>query len=463
MLNEKNESKAESKAAKRLNALFDEGSFNEIDAFALSNGEQSSVICGFGTVYGSPVYAFAQNIEVVDGAVDRVQASKIKKVYELAAKTGAPIVGIYDSFGAKIDGGIDTLAALGEMLSWSNNISGVVPQISVVAGTCAGTTAMIAAAADIVVMSEEAKLFMTAPSILEAKGDKEETATVKACLKSGVAQLSAKDDMEAVEQARELLAVLPANNLSVAPAVDSVAVAGCEQAFRDLSVEKDALKLIENTADENSVTELSAEFATNAKTALASVDGNTTGFVAFEGVAIDIDACSKVARFVRFCDAFAIPVVTFVDAEGFEANSKAENSGVVRYASMLSNAYAEATCPKISVITGKAIGAAYIALAGKGSNADFVIAWADAVISALEPISAVSMLWNDRISKGETREDLVEEYSTTLANAFSAAANGNVDDVIDPALTRAKLINTLNIICGKRVSTLPKKHSNMPL
>lgn len=460
---EKNEKRADSNALKRLVALFDEGSFNELDAFALSDGNQSSVICGFGTVCGSPVYAFSQNEQVLGGAVDKVQAAKIKKVYDLAAKTGAPIVGIYDSMGAKVDGGIDTLAAFGEMLLWSNNISGVVPQISVIAGTCSATAAMIAGAADFVIMSEKAQMFMTAPSILKAEGEKEETATAKACLKSGVAQLVAADDIEAVEKARELISILPSNNLSASPAVDSTGVAGCEEKFRELAENANALELIKNTADEDSVIELSADFGLNAVTALASVNGNTCGMVAFKGGFIDADTCAKAARFVRFCDAFSLPVVTFVDSEGFEKTAKAENGGIVRAASMLSNAYADATCPKVSVINGKAIGAAYIALAGKGSNADVVLAWVDSVISALEPVSAVSLLWNDRISKGESREALAQKYVTTAANAFSAAANGNVDDVIDPAATRAKLIGIFDALGGKRVSTLPKKHSNMPL
>lgn len=459
---EKNEKRAESKAMKRITALFDEGSFCEIDAFTLSDGGEAGVICGFGTVYGSPVYAFSQNIEALKGAVDKVHSSKIKKIYDLAAKTGAPIVGIFDSFGAKIDGGIDTLAAFGEMLLWTNNISGVVPQISVVAGTCAGTAAMIACNADIVVMAEGAQMFMTAPSILGANGEKAENADAKACSMNGTAHLVGKDDIDAVEKARELIACLPANNLSSAAALESAAVAGCENIFGTLE-SGDALKLIENTADADSVIELSKDFGKGAATALASLDGNAAGFVAFSGGSICCDTCAKVARFVRFCDAFALPVITYVDTKGFEATVQSENGGIVRGAAMLSSAYADATCPKVSLITGNAIGAAYIALAGKGSNADFVISWPNAVISALEPVSAVSLLWNDRIEKGESREALTSEYKQTLANAFSAAANGNIDDIIDPALTRARLISVLSIIGGKRISRLPKKHSNMPL
>lgn len=448
-------------ARKSLQALFDENSFTEIDAFAKSGDGAVEVVAGYGTVEGSPAYAFAQDSTVAGGAIGQAHGAKIKKVYELAAKTGAPVVGLYDSNGARLGEGMDALAAYGDMLRLSNNISGVVPQISVITGVCAGTAAMVAAAADIVIMSEKAELFLTAPDVLKADGQKEETASLEACLKSGAVQLGAKDAEDAVQKAREVLSKLPLNNLSEAPLVEfseDTAFLSSDAA----ALKADAAAVVAAIADTGSVLELSADFGKGVKTILATVAGSTVGFVAFTGKAICANMSAKASRFVRFCDAFALPVVTLVHTEGFLKCAKAENAGLLRSVSMLAGTYAEATCPKISLITGEAIGAAYIALAGRGVNADLAFAWPNAVISALEPQAAVAILYQERLSKGESRDALLKEYCETGASVLHAAAKGYVDDVFAPADTRARLIAALEMLSGKRETTLPKKHANFP-
>lgn len=447
---ERNAAAKASAAYKRISSLFDEGSFNEIDAFSAAG-----VICGYGTVCGVPAYSFSQNKDVMGGAVGKDEAAKIKKVYDLAAKTGAPIVGIYDSNGGKLAEGFETLAAYGDMLLWSNNISGVVPQVSVIAGTCAGTAAMVACSADVVVMSEKAELFMTAPSVLTAAENwADEIGTAAACSQSGVAHLTAEDDIAAVLAAKDIVARLPMNNLSDLPAFDFAPAAFAEDA--------DAAAVIASVADADSLVELSSEFGQNAYTALGTLEGGSVGFV---GIGDDIycDEAGKIARFVRFCDAYSVPVITVINSRGFEKSVLAENGGALKYASMLAHAYAEATTVKLALVTGNAFGALYIAAAGKNANADKVMAWSDAVISALDPEAAVAILMNDRLAAGEDREELVKEYCSENASALAAAQCGQIDDVFEPACTREKLSAALAVLSGKRVTKLPKKHSNMPL
>ncbi|WP_082020897.1 carboxyl transferase domain-containing protein [Candidatus Soleaferrea massiliensis] len=445
-------------ARERLGILFDEGSFVELDAFAKVDGKPAGVVTGYGTVFGTPCYAFAQDPKVFGGAVGRVHAAKIKKVYDLAIKTGAPVVGIYDSNGARLAEGNDALAAYGEMLSYVNNLSGVVPQVSVVVGTCAGTAAMIACSADFVVMSEDAQFFMTAPFVAKAKGEKVEGAgTAKNAALSGVAQIVEKTKEDAVKSARNLVAMLPMNNLAASPV--------CEFAGADAVqvVEGDIAATLRTVADQDSLMELYKEFGTNVYAALATMGGYTCAMLATKNSAkLTSDDCSKIARIVSFCDAFQLPVITFVDTEGFVASSEAELAGSIREAAKLAHVYAEATCPKVSVVTGKAYGSAFIALAGKNAGADLTVAWPDAVISALEPQTAVAILMGDKITAKKGRAAVEQEYMETSANAFAAAADGSIEDVIDPADTRKVILSALEMLESKRVAKLPKKHSIIP-
>lgn len=443
LLQTSREAAAKTKGFQRITALFDEGTFNEVDSFAKSGDGSAEVVAGYGEISGSPVYAFVQNSDVDGGAMSRAQAAKIKKIYDLAVKTGSPVVGIYDSIGGRLNQGADMLAAYGEILLGNNNLSGVVPQISLVLGPCIGTSAMIAASADFVVMAEKAEL------TIETSG---KDGAAENAAKKGVCSILAKDDKAAMEQVRKLIAVLPSNNLSGAPVFEDAGNANAA-----IPNGADAKKIIAAISDTDSFVELNGQFGTAAVAGLSLVGGATVGVVAYNGV-LDADACSKAARFVRFCDAFSIPVVTLVDAKEFSS---------VREAAKLSNSYSEATTAKITVITGEAYGPVYVAVAGRGANADYTMAWANAVVCPLAPQTAAMFLWSDRLKKSgntkDARNKLIEEYKATEATPFAAAAEGYIEDIIRPEETRVRLIANLEMLDGKRVSRLPKKHSNIQI
>lgn len=438
---------APSEARNRLTYLFDDGSFTELDAYLMSGEDLSGVVTAFGYVEGNPVYAFSQDINVKNGALTTVQAKKIVKVYDLAAKTGVPIVGIYDSYGADVSNNTDALNAYGELLMWASNLSGVVPQIAVVAGVCAGCSAMLAESADFTVVSKEGQLYV-------APNGKAETLAENAA-KNGTASVVADDAKDAVEKAKAILNKLPQNNLSPVPLYDFA--------------EPDGSDLVGKVFDGESVMELCAQYGKSAYTALATLGGASVGVVstAKSNDSLTADDCTKIARFVRICDSYAIPVVTFVDTEGFEANDSTESAGAVKSMAKLAHAYAEATTIKLSVVTGKAYGPAFIALAGKGANADLAYATKDAVISSLNPITAVEFLQHDEL-KGASdltaaRKALADKYAKEQASAAVAAANGCVDGIIDETQIRQTLIDSIEVMAGKRLSRLPKKHSNIQL
>lgn len=438
-LQETKAANAQTKAYQRLQLLFDEGTFVEIDSFTKSGDGRAEAAAGFGSVDGCPVYAFAQNSDVEGGAMSKAQAAKICKVYELAEKTGAPVVGIYDSIGARLNESCEMLAAYGDVMLKANNLSGVVPQIAVIAGPCLGASTMIAAAADVVIMSEDGQF------ALQTNG---EGGDLKEASESGLVHLTAKDDKEAVAKARELITLLPSNNLSGAPITD----------FADSAAETDGefgASIIAAVMDQDSFIEFQAGFGAGFIAGLAKLGGNTVGVVASEEKTADGKACEKAARLVRFCDAFAIPVITFVNAESFCC---------IKAACKLTNAYAEATTAKISVITGEAYGAVYMALAGAAAGVDVAYAWPTASISALNPTTAAVMLWSDKL-KGSSnptadRAKLIAEYKDQEACPFKAAGDGFVQDVIEPSETRLKLYAALDMLAGKRVTRLPKKHAN---
>lgn len=427
-------------ARKRLVSLFDDGVFTEIDAFAKSSNGDVEVVAGFGTVNGAPVYAFSQDVSVNGGAVSVAQCAKIKKIYDLASKTGCPVVGIYDSNGMDLKEGFEGLSAYGEIVKASASVSGVVPQISIVAGAAVGTTALIADMADVVVAVKDADFYVTAPSEV----------TAEACAQEGTVDILADDFDSAVKAVRDIITLVPSNNLSTPPVYD----------FTDPAAAADtgacAADIIKAAADEGSVIELKEKYAENCITALATVAGSTVGFVGFGGKSVCPSCAYKAEAFVKFCDAFNIPIVTLLSANGLR--KERENQMLIA-AAKLTAAYATATCPKISVITGKAVGAAYIMLAGRGSNADLVYAWDTSVVSPLDTKAAVAFLYNDRLANGENRAELEKEYEENLASPFTAAACGAIDDVFVPAETRAKIVAALDVLAGKRETTLPRKHS----
>ena len=433
------------KAYERLSKLFDDGAFTEIDTFVKSADGYAEVVAAYGNVGGVGVYAFAQNSDIAGGAMSKAQAAKITKVYDLALKTGAPVVALYDSIGGRLTEGSELLAAYGDVLKYSNNLSGVVPQIAVVLGKCFGTQALVASCADVVIMSENAEF-----SLNTSGAD----SSAKTNAEHGVAHIVTKTEDEAINKTKDLLALLPANNLDVAAGFEF------DEPETAPTTATKAAEAVNAVVDADSAVELQAEYGKAVKTVLATVAGDTVGFVAAADTVLDSKSCSKAARFVRFCDAFGIPVVTFVDAQQFEC---------IKSAAKLTSAYAEATTAKITVITGDAFGAVYIAVAGTGAAADVTFAWPTASVSALNPeAAAVIMLGDDFGKKLKGSKDpkadkaaLVAEYKDKNCSALDAAANGYVTDIINPEDTRAKLIASLELLSGKRVSTLPKKHNNL--
>lgn len=438
-------------ARTRLSYLFDDGKYTEINSYAKENDCLTGVVTAYGYVNGNAVYAFSQDKSINNGAVGPAHAAKIAKLYSLAAKTGTPVIGIHDSNGAFVNGTAESLTAYGELINAASVISGVVPQISVVAGTCAGSAALFACSSDFIIMTKDAEFFMTPAFTKENSGSASDAAA------NGIAAAVCDDDKAAIEKAKELINLMPVNNLAPLPMF--------EYNEPETAVSADFNSLINGVCDAESIIELYAEFGKASYTALATVNGATVGIAATNKTSdklTDAD-CSKLSRFIRTCDAFAVPVITFVDTEGFDA---ADAISGVKSMTQLANCYAEATTAKISVITGKAVGPAFIALAGKDTSSDFTYIWESACVSPLAPLSAVEFLWHDKL-KGATdvnakRNELAEEYKATLASAESAAASGAVDEIISASSTREAIISALDILSSKRITKLPKKHNNIP-
>jgi len=434
-------------AKERLSLLFDDGVYSEINSRTKEKNAPTGVVTAYGYVNGNAVYAFSQDKSVNSGAVGLAQAEKITKLYELAAKTGTPVVGIHDSNGAYVDGSAESLAAYGKMLNAASVISGVVPQISVIAGTCAGSAAMIACSADFVIMTKESELFM-APNT--AAGSAESASA------SGIASAVCDDDKAAISKARELINLLPVNNLSPVPMFEFAESGAAAGNTLD--------SIVAAIADADSVVELSAGFGTAAYTALATIGGATAGIAATNKSAekMTADDCMKLARFIRTCDAFSIPVVTVVDTEGLADLDAADG---IKAVTTLANSYAEATTAKVAVVTGKAIGPVFIALAGNSSNSDFTYAWENAVIAPFAPVTAVEFMMHDKLEGADDltakRNELAAEYEKTTASALAAAESGFIDEIINSADTRAVLTSALDILSGKRSQKLPKKHNNI--
>lgn len=416
----------QSQARKLLTSLFDEGTLCEIDRLAKDGDGPAEAVAGYGLVDGAPVYVFAQDHDVCRGAVGKAQAQKLRKVYELAAQNGAPVIGLFDSDGAKLGEGVDAMDALSEVLSEANRLSGVVPQIAVVLGACVGSAALIAACSDLVVAVKDADYYLN-PGDDNAKAD-----------------LTVETADEALQKARELLSFLPANNLAAAPLFE----AGDASAALDGSAKQAAGAL----ADDGAFLPL------DATAALARIGGVPCGIVTLCGDVIDGKTAGRAARFVRLCDNFSLPVVTVVDAGRF---------GCLKGAAKLSMAYTEATTAKVTVVAGRAYGAVYVAVAGKQAGADAVLAWPQAAISPLDPLAAIHLFWADRLKEmkdpEKDRQALAAEYAKTECSPLAAAAAGQVTDVVTPEETRAKLGALLDMLVGKRVSRLPKKHVNIQL
>lgn len=420
-------------AYKTLTDFFDEDSFCELDAFVKSGEGFAEVTAGFGTVEGMPVYAFAQNSDFSGGALSKAQTAKLKKLYSLALKTGAPVFGFYSSVGGRLNEGSELLAGCGEVLKFASKASGAIPMVSVVLGDCLGTNALNAVSADFVIMTENAQLS------LDVTG---KNADAKYNFEHGNAAILVKDEAEALESARNLATYLPSNNL--VPAAES---------FEE---EPDGIGgkcIVSKLVDGGSKLRLFEGFGDSARVRLARLGGQVIGVVRTTGGRLDCKSANKAANFVRFCDAFSIPVITFADCDGFDC---------LKSASKLTAAYAEATTVKISVVVGKAIGAAYIALAGTGANADVVYALPDAVISPVNTEAAAFIMAPEKMNVPVAEQKAAaDKYAEENLSAYNAAQNGYIDGIFAEENIRTALISALDMLAGKRVPTVAKKHSTI--
>ena len=480
-------------ARERVDQLLDPGTFVELDAFAVHRTDAfgldekrfvgDGVVTGYGQIDGRRVFIFSQDFSVLGGSLGEVFAEKICKVMDLAVKTGNPIIGINDSGGARIQEGVVSLGGYAEIF-WRNvQASGVVPQISLVAGPCAGGAVYSPAITDFIVMVDKiSQMFITGPEIIKTVTGEEVTfetlgGATTHNTKSGVAHLLAADEDDAFEQVRHLLSFLPQNNVDEPPIV----AAKDDPTRTDPSLidvippnsnqPYDMHEVIRRVIDDGEFFEVQALYGGSLLVGFARLDGRPVGVVANQpkvlaGV-LDIDSSIKGARFVRFCDAFNIPLVVFVDVPGFLPGLAQEFGGIIKHGAKLLYAFAEATVPKLTVITRKAYGGAYDVMCSKHIRADFNVAWPTAELAVMGPHGAVKIIFRDEIARSpdpaKRTEELVNEYIERFANPYVAAERGYLDAVIDPAQTRPMLIQALAMLASKRVSRPSRKHGNIPL
>ncbi len=456
-------------ARERVAQLMDAASFVELDVLNADAG----VVTGYGLVDGSPVYVYAQDFTVKGGSVGMAHARKVLKVMDLAEKTGAPLVAILDTAGARLDEGIDAMNAYALMAGRVSALSGVVPQVALVLGPCGGIASAIAGMSDFTVMSKNGSLFVNGPQVVSAVAGKElsleSIGGAEASVKSGVAQLSAESDEEAIALARKLVAMLPANNMDDAQSFTEDDLNRELPELNAIDKLEDVRDLITRIADNNDAVELGADFAPSMVTSIGRIGGTTVGFIANQAAKdegrLTVYGCKKAARFASFCDSFSIPIITIVDSMGMKINT-APQGELSRAGAQLLFALTEATTARIALVAGSAIGMAYAAMASRAAS-DVVYAWPGSVISAITPQIAVQLNCADEL-KGAAdpyakRAELEEKYMDDVADGVNAAKLGYVDDVIEPAQTRQMLAAALEMLSGKRDSKPAKKHSNMPL
>lgn len=475
-------------ARERLELLFDPGTFVEIDTFAgdpdIFNlkypGE--GVVTGYGLVDGRKVYAFAQDFTVAGGSLGRVHAAKICKVLDLAMKTGAPVVGLNDSGGARIQEGVDALNGYGEIFFRNTIASGVIPQIAVIMGPCAGGAVYSPALMDFIFMVQgTSQMFITGPQVIKAVTGEEVTMEMLGGAYthntvSGVAHFMAENEEVCLAMVRQLLSYLPSNNLDEPPLYEPVAPVGDVEELLDImptdpNKAYDVKKIIRLIVDGGELFEVQPLYARNAVVGFARINGRAVGIIANQpdhlAGCLDINASDKIARFVRFCDCFNIPLVTFMDVPGFLPGTAQEYGGIIRHGAKMLYAYSEATVPKITIILRKAYGGAYLAMCASALRADTVYAWPTAEIAVMGPEGAVNIIYRNEIANAENpaemRARLTAEYREKFANPYVACARGYVDDVIDPRQTREKIIQALDALASKRESRPRKKHGNIPV
>ncbi len=430
----------ENSARQRLSLLFDDGSYNEIDAYAKSSDGQCSVVVAYGKVNGECAYAFSQDINSNGGAVNIAQCKKIKKAYNLASKTGCPIIGIYDSNGVDLSEGFGVLGEYCDLVKTSSSVSGVVLQIAVIAGACLGSSAVVANMADIVIQLKDTDFYVAAPSDITAED----------CIKQGNVDIIADDFNDAAEYIRKLISLIPSNNLAGVSPLD---FESSNTAISDTCNSKEILKAL---ADANSIVEIKNEYADNVITSFASIEGIPAGFIAFNGKPLCPKCAYKAESFIKLCDVYSIPIITLINIDSV---NKENEHALLTAMTKLVSAYSSATSPKISVITKSVIGTPYVLFGTRDLSADIVFAWDGAVASPLEVDAAVSFMYNDRLAAGENRGQLEEEYKNKDANVLKAAECGEIDDVFEPSATRKKIAEALDVLSGKRENTIPRKHS----
>jgi propionyl-CoA carboxylase beta chain len=480
-------------ARERLERLLDPGSFFELDRYVRHRNPHfdmmerrpygDAVVTGYGTIFGRRVFVFSQDFTIFGGSLSEAFAEKICKVMDMAVKNGCPIIGINDSGGARIQEGVVSLAGYAEIF-WRNvQASGVIPQISLVMGPCAGGAVYSPAMTDFVFMVEGTSyMFITGPDVVKTVTGEEVTfeelgGAATHASKSGVAQFMAADEEACLEDARYLLSFLPQNNLDSAPFSAPTDPPDREDAELDSLIPDSPQKpyemrdVIRRVFDDGEFLEVHERFAENIVCGFARLGGHPVGVVgnqphALAGV-LDIDSSVKAARFVRTCDAFNIPLVTFVDVPGFLPGTAQEWGGVIRHGAKLLYAYSEATVPKLAVITRKAYGGAYDVMSSKHIRADFNFAWPTAEVAVMGPESAVNIVFRKELEESDDpearREELIADYRARFANPYVAAERGYVDDVIEPRRTRPVLIDALETSLTKREPRPRRKHGNIPL
>jgi len=480
-------------ARERIDLLLDESSFNELDAFvqhrSTTLGMESveapgeGVVTGFGTVNNRLVYVFAQDFTVIGGALGEMHGQKILKVLDLAMKMGAPVVGINDSGGARIQEGVDALASYGRIFYKNAVASGVVPQISVVMGPCAGGAVYSPALTDFIFMVDKtSQMFITGPQVIKTVTGEEVSAeelggAMTHNSVSGVAHFLASSEDECIEEIRRLLSFLPSNNQEIAPSrpTDDDA-ARTEESLNTLvpdssHVPYDMYDVIRTIVDDGDFMDVQPHFARNIITGYARLNGSSVGIVAnqpaFLAGCLDIDASDKAARFIRTCDAFNLPLLTLVDVPGFLPGTNQELGGIIRHGAKMLYAYSEATVPKVTLVVRKAYGGSYLAMCSKDLGADLVYAWPSAEIAVMGPDGAANIIFKRDIAGAEDpvheRSQKILEYRERFATPYIAASRGFVDDVIEPSTTRPKLVSAFEMLLSKRDARPARKHGNCPL
>lgn len=496
---EKQHAKGKKTARERIAMLLDPGSFVEMDEFVRHRANSfgmdakrpygDSVVTGFGTIHGRQVAVYSQDFTIFGGSLGEAAGNKIIKVMEHAIKTGVPLIGILDSGGARIQEGVIALGKYGEIFRLNTHASGVIPQISIIMGPAAGGAVYSPALTDFVIMVDKtSNMFVTGPDVIktvtgEDVGMEDLGGARTHNETSGVAHYLASDEEDAIDFVQALVGYLPENNLSDTLKFQTDAELEITESDRKLNTlipdspnqPYDMHTVMETVVDDGEFLEIQPLFAPNIIVGFARIDGQSVGIVASQPLqmagTLNIDAGEKAARFVRFCDAFSIPILTLVDVPGYLPGTDQEWAGVIRRGAKLLYAYAEATVPLVTVITRKAYGGAYIVMGSKQLGADINLAWPTAEIAVMGGQGAVNILFRDQIKQaeekgqdiGKVRDQLAKEYTYNVASPFLAAERGELDGIIEPAATRSAIIRSLRALKTKRASLPPKKHGNIPL